>query len=181
MYYKHGRARAHAVSRRLPTEAARVRSQVKSCRICGGQSGAGAGFLPCTSVSSANSHSPTAPRLSSGAGTIGQIVTDVPSGLSLTPPQETNTEIIQVFWWWWWWWGSEFNEQAIRQQCLLLNRLACFSCSDVSFGILNADTFVTCIWNASRYAHLINHDIKARALQCPCCALSLATRAACMR
>jgi hypothetical protein len=28
-------------------------------------------------------------HLSSGAGTIGQILTDVPSGLSLTPPQET--------------------------------------------------------------------------------------------
>jgi hypothetical protein len=27
-------------------------------------------------------------HLSSGAGTIGQLVTDVPSGLSLTPPQE---------------------------------------------------------------------------------------------
>jgi hypothetical protein len=27
---------------------------------------------------------------SSGSGTIGQIVADVPSGLSLTPPQETN-------------------------------------------------------------------------------------------
>jgi hypothetical protein len=29
-------------------------------------------------------------RLSSGAGTIGQLVADVPSGLSLTPPQETK-------------------------------------------------------------------------------------------
>jgi hypothetical protein len=29
-------------------------------------------------------------HLSSGAGTIGQIVADVPSGLSLTPPQETK-------------------------------------------------------------------------------------------
>jgi hypothetical protein len=28
-------------------------------------------------------------HLSSGAGTIGQLVADVPSGLSLTPPQET--------------------------------------------------------------------------------------------
>jgi hypothetical protein len=28
-------------------------------------------------------------RVSSGAGTIGQTVADVPSGLSLTPPQET--------------------------------------------------------------------------------------------
>jgi hypothetical protein len=29
-------------------------------------------------------------HLSSGAGTIGQLVADIPSGLSLTPPQETK-------------------------------------------------------------------------------------------
>jgi hypothetical protein len=40
-----GRAIAQAVSRRLPTAAARVRSQVMSCGVCGGQSGTGAGFL----------------------------------------------------------------------------------------------------------------------------------------
>jgi hypothetical protein len=36
---------AQAVSRWLPTAAARVRAWVWSCGICGGQSGAGAGFL----------------------------------------------------------------------------------------------------------------------------------------
>jgi hypothetical protein len=40
-----GRAVAEAVSRWLPTAAARVRARVWSCGICGGQSGAGAGFL----------------------------------------------------------------------------------------------------------------------------------------
>jgi hypothetical protein len=40
-----GRAIAQAVSRLLPTKAARVRSRVWSSGICGGQSGAGAGFL----------------------------------------------------------------------------------------------------------------------------------------
>jgi hypothetical protein len=39
------RAIAQAVSRWLPTVAARVRSQVWSSEICGGQSGAGVGFL----------------------------------------------------------------------------------------------------------------------------------------
>jgi hypothetical protein len=35
-------------------------------------------------------------NLSSGAGTIGQILADVPSGLSLTPPQETKKKKWQV-------------------------------------------------------------------------------------
>jgi hypothetical protein len=50
-----GRAIAQAVSRWLPTEAARVRARVWSNEICGGQSGARAGFLqvlrfPCQSA-----------------------------------------------------------------------------------------------------------------------------------
>jgi hypothetical protein len=36
---------AQAISRWLPTAAARVRAQVRSCGICGGQSGTGACFL----------------------------------------------------------------------------------------------------------------------------------------
>jgi hypothetical protein len=40
-----GRAIAQVVSRWLPTAAARVRSQVRSCGIRGGQIGTGAGFL----------------------------------------------------------------------------------------------------------------------------------------
>jgi hypothetical protein len=40
-----GRAMAQAVCRRLSTAAARVRAQVRSCGISGGQSGTGAGFL----------------------------------------------------------------------------------------------------------------------------------------
>jgi hypothetical protein len=42
---KVGRATAQAVSRLLPTAAARVRARVWSCGISGGQSGAGAGSL----------------------------------------------------------------------------------------------------------------------------------------
>jgi hypothetical protein len=33
-------------------------------------------------------------HLSSGAGTIGQLVANAPSGLSLTPPQETKTRLF---------------------------------------------------------------------------------------
>jgi hypothetical protein len=40
-----GRAIAQAVSRRLPTAVDRVPSQVRSCGICGGQSGIGENFL----------------------------------------------------------------------------------------------------------------------------------------
>jgi hypothetical protein len=36
-------------------------------------------------------------HLSSGTSTIGQIVTDVPSGLSLTPPQKTKTKTKMNF------------------------------------------------------------------------------------
>jgi hypothetical protein len=87
-----GRAIAQAVSRLFLNAAAWVRFQVKSCGICGGQSGAGAVFLrvllfPLSSSLSTNCS--TLIHLSSGAGTRGQLVADVPSGLSLTPPQET--------------------------------------------------------------------------------------------
>jgi hypothetical protein len=74
-----------AVSRWLHSAAVRFRSQVKICGICGGQSGAGAGFLqvlrfPLQIVipqTAAQSFS-----ISSGAGTLSQLVADVPSGLS---------------------------------------------------------------------------------------------------
>jgi hypothetical protein len=86
-----GCAIAQAVSRRLPTAAARVRGQVMWnlwwTKWCWGR------FSPSTSVSPVNFHSTdcfTLIVLSSGAGTIGQSVADLPSGLSLTPPQETK-------------------------------------------------------------------------------------------
>jgi hypothetical protein len=43
--FSRGRAIAQAVSCRLPTAAARVRTQVRSCWICGEQSGTGEDFL----------------------------------------------------------------------------------------------------------------------------------------
>jgi hypothetical protein len=69
------------VCRRFPSAAARFRAQIMSCGICGGQSNTGASFLrvlrfPLTIVI----------HLSFGAGTIGQLVAKLLSGLSLTPP-----------------------------------------------------------------------------------------------
>jgi hypothetical protein len=76
-----------------PTAAARVRSQVRSCRICGGKCGTGAGFLRVLRFPLPILIPPTTPHSSSGAGTIGQILADVPSGLSLTPLQETKLKL----------------------------------------------------------------------------------------
>jgi hypothetical protein len=87
---------AQAVSHSLPTEAARVRSQIRSC---GGRSGTETGFLPVLGVPLPILIPPTAPHththhLSSGAGTIGQIVAHIPSGLSLTPPQKERNQYL---------------------------------------------------------------------------------------
>jgi hypothetical protein len=73
-----GRAIARAVS-------PRVRAQVRPCGICGEQSGNGAGFLSVFWFSLPILIPPTAPHspsLSSGAGIIGQLVADVPTGLT---------------------------------------------------------------------------------------------------
>jgi hypothetical protein len=81
-------------SRRLPTAATRVRAQVRSCGICSGLSGTGAGFIRVLRFLLPILIPPTAPYLSSGAGTTGQAVADVPNGLSLTPPQEGSRNLI---------------------------------------------------------------------------------------
>jgi hypothetical protein len=68
-----GRAIVQAVSRWLPTAAARVRARVWSCEICGGQSGAGAAFLRVLRFPLPIFIPPISPQSpSSGAGTIGQ-------------------------------------------------------------------------------------------------------------
>jgi hypothetical protein len=92
-----GRAVAQAVSCRLPTAAAWVRAQVKSCGIYGEQSGTGASFFRVLRFSLPILIPPTPPHSSSssirGAGTIGQTVAAVPSGLSVTPPKKTKKKL----------------------------------------------------------------------------------------
>jgi hypothetical protein len=83
-----GRAIAEAVSRWLPTAAARVQSQVWSSGICGGQSGAGAGFLRVLRFPLPIFITPIAPQSPTSIiwGWYNRpVVAAVPSGLSLTP------------------------------------------------------------------------------------------------
>jgi hypothetical protein len=88
-----GQAIAQAVSRRLPTAAARFRDQVKSYGIYGGQSGAGAGFLRVLLFPLLHTHH----RLPFQTGTVDQIVPNLSSGLSLTTPRETKESTSTAF------------------------------------------------------------------------------------
>jgi hypothetical protein len=90
-----GRAIVQAVSPRLPTAGARVRSQVRSCGICGGQSGTGTCFLRVLRIPLPILIPPTTPHSSSIMR--GQMVADVPSGHSLTPPQESKKKKKKLF------------------------------------------------------------------------------------
>jgi hypothetical protein len=63
--YLQGRAIAQAVSSRLPTSAARLRAQVKSCGICGERSGTEVCFLRVLRFPLPILIPPTAPHLSS--------------------------------------------------------------------------------------------------------------------
>jgi hypothetical protein len=83
-----GRAIAQAVSRWLPTVAARVRARVWSCGICGRQSGAGACFLRVLWFPLPIFIPPIAPQSPSSIiwGLYNRPeVAAVPSGLSPTP------------------------------------------------------------------------------------------------
>jgi hypothetical protein len=92
-----GRAIAQAVSRQLSTATASIRSHFKSCGICGGQSGTAAGFLRVLLFSLPSLIPTTAPHSSSSIfrdWCKSQLVADVPSGLGVTPPQETKKTIL---------------------------------------------------------------------------------------
>jgi hypothetical protein len=83
-----GRAIAQALSRSLPTAAARIRARVRSCGICGGQSGTGAGFLRVLPFPLPNFIPPVAPQSPSSIiwGWYNRpVVAAVPSRISLTP------------------------------------------------------------------------------------------------
>jgi hypothetical protein len=89
--YGSGCAIAQAVSRWLPTSAARVWAWVWSCGICGGQSGAGAGFLRVLWFPLPVFIPPIAPQSFSSIiwGLYSRPeVAAVPSGVSPTPPKK---------------------------------------------------------------------------------------------
>jgi hypothetical protein len=130
-----GRAVVQTVSRWLPTSAARVRAQVRSYLICGGQSGTGAGFLqvlrfPCQSFD----------HPSSAAGTISQLWDDVSSGLNLTPPQETKKGKVSLF-------GlvdkNEFADIQLQASALLSSSFPTLSDQNLTLSALVLLTFHT--------------------------------------
>jgi hypothetical protein len=92
-----GRSIARAVSRRLPTAAARVRSQSGHVgfvmdKVALGHVASSYCGLPCQFSFPQFLHA----HLSSEAGSIGQLVADVPSELSLIPPHEIEKKNVFV-------------------------------------------------------------------------------------
>jgi hypothetical protein len=94
-----GSAIVQAVSRWLPTAAAWVQTRVWSSGICGGQSGVGAGFLRVLRFPLPIFIPPNSPSSkSSGEGTIGHSVVDVPSGPNLvSTPHYANIRVYQDY------------------------------------------------------------------------------------
>jgi hypothetical protein len=90
-----GRAIAQAVSRWLPTAAARVRARVWSSGICGGHSGTGAGFLRVLRFPLPIFIPPIAPQSPSSIKYLGLYnrpeVAAVPGDISPTPLKKTPT------------------------------------------------------------------------------------------
>jgi hypothetical protein len=87
----YGQFIAQAGSHRHPIKETRVRAHVGSCAICGGQSDTEAGFSEYLGFPSKFSfHQMLHTHLSSGAGTKVRLMSDIPRGVSLTPPHEIN-------------------------------------------------------------------------------------------
>jgi hypothetical protein len=89
---------AQAVSRRLPTAAARDRPQSRSLGFVVGKVALEHVFseyfgFPYQFSFHRLFHTY---HLPSGAGTIGKLVADIPSGLGLTPPQETKKKELNI-------------------------------------------------------------------------------------
>jgi hypothetical protein len=91
-----GHVIAQVVSSWLPTAAPWDQAQVRLCRFCSGQNSTEADFfqvlwfpLPFIPLTASRPLTPN-------AGTIGQVVADMPSGLSLAPPQEEEEEEIAL-------------------------------------------------------------------------------------
>jgi hypothetical protein len=88
-----GRAAAQAISAWLPTAVTHVRARFRLFGICGGQCNTGR-FSRSTSTSLVNhpTDRSTLIIIIIRTGTIGQIVADVSSRHSLTPPQENKNK-----------------------------------------------------------------------------------------
>jgi hypothetical protein len=89
------RAIARAVSRWLPTTAARVRAQVISCGIYGGQSGNGAGFLRIYRLPLQILNPPTAPYSSIIRGWYSR-----PNSCRRTPRNKKKCNLVRVLFSW---------------------------------------------------------------------------------
>jgi hypothetical protein len=87
-----GGAKVQAVSRRILTAAARVQFQVRSYGIYGGQSSSAAGFVRVLRFQFHRLLHTY--HLSSKASTTSRRMANVPSVLSLNPPQEIKTKSL---------------------------------------------------------------------------------------
>jgi hypothetical protein len=123
--FTEGRAIAQAVSRWLPTAAGRVRARVWSCGICGGQSGAGAGFLRVLRFPLPIFIPPIAPQspLSIIWGLYNRPeVAAVPSGLSSTPLRKKNCLLkCKLVFRCMKWIGTEMHQQFMKDIIIYLN------------------------------------------------------------
>jgi hypothetical protein len=122
---RRGSAIIQAVSRRLPTEAARVRARVRLCGICGGQSGTGEGFLRVLWFPLPIRIPPIAPQSSSSSSIIWGWYNRPNSGRSTKWTQSHPIHVRQVYIYVCWAVGSLTNIQTdpwkcVRTWCYLL-------------------------------------------------------------